>query len=280
MLSPILPSHAFYNQKSGNVASAQSDNSESQPSAFFSLPPNLASAQSDNSESQPSASFSLFPNVAFAQTDETNNQPSASFSLFPNVAFAQTDETNNQPSDSFSLTVSSICEGDPGDIVGTDEGETLTGGDDADTILGCGGDDTLNGNGGDDILDGGDGNDRIHGNAGSHTLTGGDGADTFFCGEGEGSQTDVDTITDFNPFEDEIDGNVESCENIITVPVVPPPVITQPDTQDCEGAILIEGTAHPETDEIVLSIQGGPELGNTTDIDDMDGIPVNFTRSQ
>ena len=71
-----------------------------------------------------------------------------------------------------------------------------------------------------------------------------------------------------------IDNEQSEVSGPITLTIdcpVPPPVITQPDTQDCEGAILIEGTAHPETDEIVLSIQGGPELGRTTDIDDMDG---------
>ena len=236
VLSPILSSHAFYNQKSRNLASAQIDNSGNQPSTSFSLPPNLASAQIDNSGNQPSTSFS--------------------FPLFPNVAFAQTAESESQPSDSFSLTVSSICEGDPGDIVGTDLGETLSGGAGADTILGCGGDDTLNGNGGNDIIDGGEGADQIHGNEGDDTLTGGPGADTFFCGEG------FDTITDFNPNEDDINGAIKTCENIVEF--IPPTLVGPEGTVTCEdGNFQVSGDFAGSGASIIVSVDG-IQIGTAT----------------
>ena len=59
-----------------------------------------------------------------------------------------------------------------------------------------------------------------------------------------------------------IDNEQSEVSGPITLTIdcpVPPPVITQPDTQDCVGDITISGTAHPETDTVNLFIQGGAQ---------------------
>ena len=54
----------------------------------------------------------------------------------------------------------------------------------------------------------------------------------------------------------------ESAPKTLTIDcVVPPPVITQPDTQDCEGDITISGTANRFADTVNLFIQGGAQIG-------------------
>ena len=77
-------------------------------------------------------------------------------------------------------------------LTGGISNDTLTGGADSDTIVGGSGDDTLVGAGGNDILRDG---------AGVDTMTGGAGKDLFvLC-----SDSNLDTITDFDPAEDSLD---------------------------------------------------------------------------
>lgn len=65
------------------------------------------------------------------------------------------------------------------DIVGTNNGETLTGTPASETICGLGGADKINGRGGNDVLKGGSGNDRITDKSGKDKLIGGGGRDTL-----------------------------------------------------------------------------------------------------
>ena len=84
---------------------------------------------------------------------------------------------------------------EPGSIVGTAGGETISGTGGSDLILGLGGNDKLRGTGGDDTLDGG---------AGSDVLIGGSGADTYVLGP-DGFD-DYDLLRDFSiPDGDTID---------------------------------------------------------------------------
>ena len=66
-----------------------------------------------------------------------------------------------------------------------------------DTIDAGAGNDIVFGQGGNDVISGGAGDDRIVGGTGADTLTGGDGADQFVFLKGQGSTTQIDTITDF-----------------------------------------------------------------------------------
>ncbi|MEX0284431.1 MAG: tandem-95 repeat protein [Paracoccaceae bacterium] len=79
-----------------------------------------------------------------------------------------------------------------------------------DTLIGDGAENRLRGRSGDDGIDGGAGNDRLEGESGNDTLlgglgddtlSGGSGADTFLFNLGDG----LDTITDFDALEDQID---------------------------------------------------------------------------
>ncbi|MDO1583709.1 tail fiber protein [Rhizobium oryzicola] len=65
-------------------------------------------------------------------------------------------------------------------------------------------DDVLTGDNGNNVIDGGSGNDRLSGGSGTNILTGGAGRDVFVVGQGN------DTITDFNPAEDKLSGDVFS----------------------------------------------------------------------
>lgn len=100
---------------------------------------------------------------------------------------------------------------------GGSDNDLLLGGQDDDTIKGDEGSDTLHGGKGDDVIEGGRGNDLIYGDRGNDCLTGGEGFDTFrfeyFPAEGEtvpvataasGNPLGLDTLTDFDPSEDEI----------------------------------------------------------------------------
>ena len=58
----------------------------------------------------------------------------------------------------------------------------------------------LGGGVGNDTLAGGEGNDMLTGGEGNDILTGGSGADVFVFGTDDGN----DTITDFNPQEDQL----------------------------------------------------------------------------
>ncbi|MEI6359782.1 MAG: Ig-like domain-containing protein, partial [Synechococcus sp. ELA619] len=66
-----------------------------------------------------------------------------------------------------------------------------------DTIDGGDGNDTIFGQGGNDSISGGAGDDRIIGGTGADTMSGGTGADQFVFLKGQGSATQIDTITDF-----------------------------------------------------------------------------------
>jgi Ca2+-binding RTX toxin-like protein len=80
--------------------------------------------------------------------------------------------------------------------------DTMLGGDGADTMYGQGGRDQMDGGAGGDVMDGGIGNDLMTGGSGNDTLTGGGGSDTFAFRQGEvQGNTDLDVITDWNPFD-------------------------------------------------------------------------------
>ena len=84
---------------------------------------------------------------------------------------------------------------------GSDGDDFLLGGDDADELDGGEGADAIFGFSGNDVLNGGAGADRLSGGPGDDTLTGGPGPDVFIYGTPAPGD---DTITDFNPAEDEI----------------------------------------------------------------------------
>ncbi len=69
-----------------------------------------------------------------------------------------------------------------------------------DTIFGGAGNDIIYGDAGNDSLFGDAGNDSFYGGLGNDTLTGGDGSDVFIFGTNSG----IDTITDYTPGEDKI----------------------------------------------------------------------------
>lgn len=82
------------------------------------------------------------------------------------------------------------------DVIGDDDGETVTGteindvislGNGANTILGLGGLDTLTTGDDADYIDGGDGNDVIDSGAGHDTIIGGNGSDVITAGDGDDS---------------------------------------------------------------------------------------------
>lgn len=78
-----------------------------------------------------------------------------------------------------------------------------------DTLYGGKGNDTIKGNQGDDVLRGGLGDDDLYAGSGKDRLTGGKGADSFrwevdYADTGLSLGGKRDTITDFNPDEDEI----------------------------------------------------------------------------
>ncbi len=70
------------------------------------------------------------------------------------------------------------------DIVGTNNGETLTGTPASETICGLGGADKINGRGGNDVLKGGSGKDRITDKSGKDRLLGQGGRDTLNAKDG------------------------------------------------------------------------------------------------
>ncbi|WP_235116465.1 putative Ig domain-containing protein [Desmonostoc muscorum] len=98
-------------------------------------------------------------------------------------------------------------------IAGTSANNTLNGTVNNDVIVGYAGNDTLNAGAGDDILLGGDGhdfllggdgNDFLVGGAGNDTLTGGNGKEQFVYKAISDGGTIGDTITDFNPSQDQL----------------------------------------------------------------------------
>jgi Ca2+-binding RTX toxin-like protein len=64
--------------------------------------------------------------------------------------------------------------------------------------------DTLKGGTGNDTISGGAGNDHLYGKAGNDTLTGGAGQDRFYFDTTLNGTTNVDTIKDFMPMNDEM----------------------------------------------------------------------------
>jgi len=103
---------------------------------------------------------------------------------------------------------------------GGSENDTLNGGDGNDSLIGGTGADSLQGGDGIDTLEGGadadellgfDGNDTLFGGGGNDTLTGGVGIDTLTGGadldvfDFNFTTFGIDTITDFNPVQDNID---------------------------------------------------------------------------
>ncbi len=95
--------------------------------------------------------------------------------------------------------------------IGSASDESLIGSSEEDFLVGKAGNDTLKGNDGSDGLHGGQGNDKIYGGNGNDTLVGGPGQDELHGGKGKDRFTVtqlsayVDTIKDFNVFEDSID---------------------------------------------------------------------------
>jgi Ca2+-binding RTX toxin-like protein len=72
------------------------------------------------------------------------------------------------------------------DIVGTNNGETLTGTPNPDVICGLGGNDKINGLGANDVMKGGSGNDRITDKDGKDKLLGQSGKDRLNARDGQG----------------------------------------------------------------------------------------------
>ncbi len=103
---------------------------------------------------------------------------------------------------------SDILNGGEGDdtLNGDDGNDTLNGDDGNDTLNGGNQNDILNGGTGNDILNGGVGVDRLDGGAGMDTLTGGNNRDIFVLDAG-GTSADADTVTDFNPSNDDVEIN-------------------------------------------------------------------------
>lgn len=97
-------------------------------------------------------------------------------------------------------------------LYGEDGNDTLYGGSENGTLSGGDGNDTLYGYWNNDLLYGDAGDDRLYGHTGNDTLVGGFGNDTLASGEGYDflvfdkplSRTNVDTLTDFNPWADQI----------------------------------------------------------------------------
>ncbi len=101
-------------------------------------------------------------------------------------------------------------------LVGREHDDTIRGGDGADTLYGGVDEDLLVGNDGDDNINGGSDNDTLFGGSGADTLAGNNGTDLMSGGSGRdvfvfetidhsphGSSRD--TISDFQPGEDQID---------------------------------------------------------------------------
>ena len=80
----------------------------------------------------------------------------------------------------------------------------ITGNSGINTLLGLDGADTLIGNAGNDNLQGGIGNDRLVGGAGNDALNGGTGLDKFVFNAPLSATTNVDTIADFTPGQDQV----------------------------------------------------------------------------
>ena len=105
--------------------------------------------------------------------------------------------------------LASIFVGPDGIIVGgPKDGRTykglLVGTSANDVILGTPLDDRIIGLNGDDTICGGHGDDKLRGNNGDDTMVGGDDSDNFKGGGG------IDTVVDFQPFEDDVTINVEN----------------------------------------------------------------------
>ena len=97
-------------------------------------------------------------------------------------------------------------------VLGSDQGDTLTGNGGANALTGFAGADTLHGGGGDDVLDGGAGDDTLDGGAGNDTMSGGDGNDNYFVdssidGVSEGADAGFDTV--FTTVDLRLAANVE-----------------------------------------------------------------------
>jgi Ca2+-binding RTX toxin-like protein len=88
-------------------------------------------------------------------------------------------------------------------IYGGTGNDTIFGGSGADLLRGGRGSDQLDGGSGRDTLKGGRGDDLLDGGRGRDELTGGSGWDSFLFDTTLGSGN-VDTITDFNPEQDNI----------------------------------------------------------------------------
>ena len=88
-------------------------------------------------------------------------------------------------------------------LIGNDGDDTLKGQNGNDELFGGDGDDELLGQNGDDYLSGDNGDDIINGGNGSDFLAGGAGADVFVF-DSFGSNSGVDTVSDFDLLEDSI----------------------------------------------------------------------------
>ncbi|WP_112662617.1 calcium-binding protein [Microvirga flavescens] len=91
---------------------------------------------------------------------------------------------------------------------------TLSGGDGRDTIYGSYNEDLISGGSGNDRLFGDSGNDTISGGLGNDLLSGGEGYDTFIFDTRPDSRTNVDRISDFNPWTDRISLKAKVFANI------------------------------------------------------------------
>ncbi|MCP9790009.1 VCBS domain-containing protein, partial [Cyanobium sp. Maggiore-St4-Cus] len=120
------------------------------------------------------------------------------------------------------------------------------------------GNDIVFGQGGNDVISGGAGDDRIVGGTGVDTMTGGDGADQFIFLKGQGSATQIDTITDFAQGTDTI---VINGTNITGVTVMFVPLITGNTTYTF--TVTYSGGAPTDVFKVALS-NGATLLNNGT----------------
>lgn len=111
--------------------------------------------------------------------------------------------------------------GDEGDdtVFGREGSDVIYGGEGKDALDGGENSDTIYGGKGNDSIVGGKGDDILSGDKGSDILTGSEGKDTFaYIGKGDDINTEfgLDTLTDFNPSEDQI---VLSAETFVAISV-------------------------------------------------------------
>ena len=109
---------------------------------------------------------------------------------------------------SFAIGVDSILV----DASDASSGVTITGSIGDDTITGSNADDIINGDDATDIISGGTGDDTIDGGNGADTLTGGAGDDEFDFTSGSSTESEMDSITDYQADAD--DEHNDTIDNI------------------------------------------------------------------